>query len=162
MFDQMFRRQQPNEIDSYEQDLYAKFRVLGANISKLKRLGLGIPELEQLLDRLETLHDKKLVRFITDVAHFRAQEEKHNSGPICNTVLKTCPRCTRNLTGTNIIRDRYSGDIAAFVVVCECGYVRELRRSTIKMAAKQTSLDEYSTSMQIWGQSLETTDAILP
>lgn len=162
MFDQVFRRHQPAAIDLYQQDLYAKFRVLGANIDKLKQLGLAIPELEQLLERLERVHDKTLVRFITDIAHFHPPAEKHASKAGSRNMLKTCPRCTRELTETNVIKDHQSDDITTFVMVCECGYVREIRSSTIKVAARQSHLDEYRFFVQNIAAKRRTNDSTLP
>jgi hypothetical protein len=142
MFDQMFRRR-VHAIDTEKQDLYTKLRVLGANVDKLKQLGLAIPELEQLHERLERVHDKALVRFITEVARIRQPVEKHASNASSRNVLKTCPRCTRQLTGTNVIKDHHSDAFAIFVLVCECGYVREIVNSAIESAARQSSLYEY-------------------
>jgi hypothetical protein len=118
------------------QELYAKFRILGANVEKLKKLGLAIPELEGLLARLESVHDKRLVRLITGMAqlHHTPVECASNAASSKN-VIKTCPRCTRDLTETNIIRDHHSDDFNTFVLVCECGYLREIKNSTLKVAA---------------------------
>jgi hypothetical protein len=140
MFDQMFRRQQPASIDQYQRELYAKFRILGANIDRLSQVGLAIPELEQLLKQLEKVHDKALVRFITNVAHVHASSQENASSDTSR--IKTCPRCTRELTEENIIKDHYSDDFTTFVVLCECGYVKEIRNSR-QVASRQSNLNEY-------------------
>jgi hypothetical protein len=144
MFDQMFRRQERAAIDRYQQDLYAKFRTLGANVDKLKRLGLATPQLEHLLRRLESVHDKSLVRFITDIAHLPAEKKAYTS----RNMLKTCPRCTRKLTGTNVTKDHYSDDLTSFIVICECGYVKEIKNSTTGLEVRQSTLYEYPCSIR--------------
>src|SRR2546425_733810 len=48
-----------SELD--KKDLYGKFRILGANVDRLKRLGLAVPELQQLLKRLESVDDSFLI-----------------------------------------------------------------------------------------------------
>lgn len=129
-----------------EQDkkvIYEKFRVLGANIDKLKQLGLAVPELEQLFKRLESVQDKKLVRFITTITHGHVSPADSAS----KKVQKTCPRCNRELTEANIIKENsyYIEDFIAFVVVCECGYIRELRKPTIDVSPlRQSTLQEFA------------------
>lgn len=144
MIDQVFRRQHHVAVDHNKQKLYAKFRVLGANVNKLKQLGLAIPELEQLLERLERMHDKKLVRLITELAQFHPPLEEPSSRHGSKYVFKNCPRCTRELIEANVIKDNHSDDFDTFVLVCECGYVREIKNSTTKLAARQSSLYEYA------------------
>lgn len=143
MIDHMFRRQPP-AIDAEKQELYAKFRVLGANINRLSQLGLDISELEQLLGRLEKVHDKKLVRLISELTQFHPSvEDPAPQLRRSKNIFKNCPRCTRELTETNVIKDHHSDEFDIFVLICECGYVREIKNRTSKVAGRQSSLYEY-------------------
>jgi len=134
-----------SELD--KKDLYGKFRILGANVDRLKRLGLAVPELQQLLKRLESVHDKKLVRFITTITHFHPATEQSSGEADSNKVLKTCPRCSRELTNANVIKENsyYIENFIAFVIVCECGYIREVRKPVADLVPqRQSTLQEYT------------------
>ena len=128
--------------------IYAKFRALGANVDRLKELGFAIQELEQLLERLEEVHDKKLVHFITTLRniHPRSESRSYGDGDSSSKMLpRNCPRCTRELTNENIIKENtsYLDDMIAFVLVCECGYIREVRNQTKLVHQRQSTLPEY-------------------
>lgn len=123
VLEEMFRRQSP-AMDQSEV-LYAKFKRLGANVNKMKTLGLATPQLEKLLGCFERLHDKKLVAFITGLEQRKLTEEaRRDQSSKC--ALKTCPRCSRDLTDRNMLKDQYSYDFDTYVLICECGYVREI------------------------------------
>jgi hypothetical protein len=143
IIDQMFRLPPAvGSADTKKQDLYAKFRILGANVDRIKQLGLATPELEKLIARLQKIHDKKLVQFITKLAQFHPQVPEEPA-PLQDRkiVFKNCPRCTRELTEANVIKDNnHSNDFNTFVLVCECGYVRQIMNS--KLVARH-SLYEY-------------------
>jgi len=126
--------------------LYAKFRALGANVERLRELGLAVPKLELLLECLEPMHDKKLVRFLTGLG--RSPPElfsKKSASVIMKKVIKTCPRCTRELTDTNVIKETtyHHNDFVGFVVVCECCYIRELKKPADSISERQSTLQEY-------------------
>jgi hypothetical protein len=127
--------------------VYAKFRALGANVDRLKELGFAIQELEQLLERLEEVHDKKLVHFITTLRNIpRSESRSYSEGDSSSKILaRNCPRCTRELTNANIIKENTShlDDMIAFVLVCECGYIRELRNQTELVHQRQSTLPDY-------------------
>jgi hypothetical protein len=143
MFEQLFRHRQRSAILDHEiQELYGRLDVLGANIAKLKQLGLEVPELELLLERLGQVRGKRLVRLITSLANH--QPTTMESGVQSKSVIKSCPRCTRDLTDANIIKEHYSDHLANFILVCECGYLREMKNFTIKEASRQRSILEYS------------------
>jgi hypothetical protein len=133
-----------------EQDkkaIYGKFRILGANIDKLKQLGLAVPELEQLLKRLESVQDKKLVRFITTITQGHIAPTSTTVDSASKKIQKTCPRCSRELTEANIIKENsyYIEDFIQFVVVCECGYIRELRKPAVDIPTlRQSTLQEFA------------------
>ena len=133
-----------------KKDLYGKFRILGANVDRLKQLGLAAPELEQLLKRLESIQDKKLVRFITTITHghLTSQSPTYTTADYSSSkVQKTCPRCSRELTDDNIIKESsyFIDEFIAFVVVCECGYIRELRKPMALLPSeRQSTLQEYA------------------
>jgi len=135
---------------TFEQDkIYAKFRALGANVDRLKELGFAIQELEQLLERLEDVHDKKLIHFITTLRniHPRSESRSHSDCDSSSKMLvKNCPRCTRELTNANIIKENtsYLDDVIAFVLVCECGYVREIRNQAKLVHQRQSTLPDYA------------------
>ena len=129
--------------------VYAKFRALGANVDRLKELGFAIQELEQLLERLEDVHDKKLIHFITTLRniHPRSESRSHSDCDSSSKMLvKNCPRCTRELTNANIIKENtsYLDDVIAFVLVCECGYVREIRNQAKLVHQRQSTLPDYA------------------
>ena len=135
---------------NFEQDkIYAKFRALGANVDRLKELGFAIQELEELLERLEDVHDKKLIHFITTLRniHPRSESRSHSDCDSSSKMLvKNCPRCTRELTNANIIKENtsYLDDVIAFVLVCECGYVREIRNQAKLVHQRQSTLPDYA------------------
>jgi len=133
----------------FEQDkLYAKFRALGANVDRLRELGLAMPKLELLLECLQPMHDKKLVRFITSIGRSRPESYSTCNGRRTDTysIQKMCPRCTRELTNANVIKqDSYDGEFINIVVVCECGYIREIRNPTSgPLSQRQSTLQEYA------------------
>lgn len=140
VLDEMFRRQSPAAKDQTE--LYAKFKRLGANVNRMKTLGLATAELEKLLGCFERLHDKKLVAFITGLQQNQLPEEKACRERSSQCVTKSCPRCRRDLTDRNMIKDQYSHDFTTFVLICECGYVREIGNSQ-KITPRQSNLYEY-------------------
>ena len=135
---------------TFEQDkIYAKFRALGANVDRLKELGFAIQELEQLLERLEDVHDKKLIHFITTLRniHPRSESRSYSDGD-CGSkmIVKDCPRCARELTNANIIKENtsYLDDVIVFVLVCECGYIREIRNQAKLVHQRQSTLSDYA------------------
>jgi hypothetical protein len=138
--EEMFRRQTP-AMDQSEA-VYAKFKHLGANVNKMKTLGLATPQLEKLLGCFERLHDKKLVAFITGLEQRQLTEEQACREQSSKCAFKTCPRCRRDLTERNMLKDQYSYDFDAYVLICECGYVRQIGNST-NYTPRQSNLYEY-------------------
>jgi hypothetical protein len=148
--DKMPREQPFSASEQCKKDIYGKFFLLGANVDRLERLGLAVPELEQLLERLESAHENKLVRFISTLKHAHPKPDDSSctsADSNSNKVLKKCPRCTRELTDANIIKENsyYIEDFIAFVVVCECGYIREIRKPVSNPGPnRQSTLQEYA------------------
>jgi len=140
VLEEMFRRQTP-AMDQSE-ILYAKFKHLGANVNKMKTLGLATPQLEKLLGCFERLHDKKLVAFITGLEQNQPTEEDARRDQSSQCVFKTCPRCSRDLTNRNMLKDQYSYELASYVLICECGFVREIGNSQT-ITQRQSTLHEY-------------------
>jgi hypothetical protein len=127
-----------------------KFRALGANVDRLKELGLSIPELEQLFKRLEGMHDKKLIQFLTTlggVYHPRSRSSSYGDRSYRSALTKNCPRCSRELSDANIIKENShsTDDLIRFVLVCECGYIREVKALAANTGfPRQSTLQEYT------------------
>jgi hypothetical protein len=130
--------------------LYLKFRSLGANVDRLKQLGLSMQELEELFEHLEAMHDKKLIQFLTTLGGVhpsRSRSQSHGDRSYSSMLAKICPRCSRELSDANIIKENshLADDLVAFVLVCECGYVREIKELAVgPVSARQSTLQEYA------------------